>query len=92
MVSLSATAHKFLNTFFNTIKYQIATRAITGIVNGISEAFNFTVSLDKSLNDIRIVTGKSAQSMARFAGEAQKAAENLKTTVKTYADASLIYF
>jgi TP901 family phage tail tape measure protein len=44
------------------------------------------------LTDIRIVTGYSADKMADFAKEANKAAKSLGTTTNEYAKASLIYF
>jgi hypothetical protein len=52
----------------------------------------YAKSLDASLNNIRIVTGKSAEDMARFAKEANNAAKTLSTTTTTYTDASLIYY
>jgi len=48
--------------------------------------------LNESLNDIRIVTGKSTDEMARFAKQANDAAKALSTTTNEYAEASLIYF
>jgi hypothetical protein len=48
--------------------------------------------LDKSLNNISIVTGYGADRMARFAKEANAAAKALNTTTTKYTDASLIYF
>jgi hypothetical protein len=48
--------------------------------------------LNQSLNDIRIVTGYSADEMDRFAKKANRAAKELKTTTNEYNKASLIYF
>jgi hypothetical protein len=48
--------------------------------------------LNESLNNIRIVTGKSTIEMDRFAEKANKAAKVLSTTTTKYTDASLIYF
>jgi hypothetical protein len=48
--------------------------------------------LNKTLNDIRIVTGASSDEMASFAKEANKAAKALSTTTNEYGKASLIYF
>jgi hypothetical protein len=52
----------------------------------------YAKELDKSLTDIRIVTGKSADEMAKFAKSANVAAKELSTTTTKYAEASLIYF
>jgi len=48
--------------------------------------------LNRSLNDIRIVTGYSAEQMKDFAVEANKAAKALSTTTTNYTNASLIYY
>jgi TP901 family phage tail tape measure protein len=44
------------------------------------------------LTDIQIVTGQSAEDMAKFADRANKAAKELSTTTTTYTDAALIYY
>jgi hypothetical protein len=58
----------------------------------MQQAYGYAKSLDASLNNIRIVTGKSAEDMAKFAKEANNAAKTLSTTTTTYTDASLIYY
>jgi hypothetical protein len=66
------------------------------MIHAAMGAFQSAVShiedLDKSLNSIQIVSGKSAKEMASFAKVSQEAAKALSTTTKEYADASLIYF
>lgn len=57
----------------------------------IQQAWGFTKSLDSSLNDIRIITGKNADEMARFAEKANLAAKNLGRTTTDYTKASLIF-
>lgn len=92
VISLSEGAKKLINTFANTARYQAATFAIQTITGSIQQAINYTAELDKSLNDIRIVTGQSSEQMAKFAKEANRAAKLLTTTTNEYAKASLIYF
>ena len=48
--------------------------------------------LDRSLNDIRIVTGKSAEEMGEFAKQANNAAKALAVTTEDYTKGSLIYY
>jgi TP901 family phage tail tape measure protein len=48
--------------------------------------------LNNSLNDIRIVTGYSADEMDAFGKAATAAAKTLSTTTTAYTKASLIYF
>lgn len=79
-------------TLSSTIKWGIASRAMNEMSGSIQGAYNYVKALDSSLNDIRIVTGKSADEMARFAVEANKAAQKLGQGTKAYSDASLIYY
>lgn len=83
---------KMANTLSNTVRWSIASGAVNALTGSIQKAYNYTVNLDTSLNDIRIVTEKSAEEMDRFAVKANNAAKALGASTKAYADASLIYF
>ena len=61
-------------------------------MGAIQSAYGYAQDLNKSLTDIRIVTGYSADQMAVFAEQANKAAKSLSTTTNDYTNASLIYF
>lgn len=76
----------------NTINWQISTSITRGVVKTFSSAYNYAKDLDKSLNDIRIVTSKSSDEMAKFAVQANKATKALNATTLDYTDAALIYF
>lgn len=82
----------FAQTLKNTVKWEISSKVVHGLEKTLSGAVSYVKSLNSSLNDIRIVTGYSADDMTRFAQQANKAAKELSTTTKAYADASLIYF
>lgn len=82
---------KMAETMANTVRWSIASTAINAVTGSIQKAYSFTKELDTSLNDIRIVTGKSADEMARFAKEATVAAKNLGATTTAYTKAALIY-
>lgn len=82
----------FAQTLKNTVKWEISSNVVHGLESALSGAVSYVKSLNSSLNDIRIVTGYSADDMTRFAQQANKAAKELSTTTKAYADASLIYF
>lgn len=88
----SALLDEFATTMKNTVRWQLSSSMMNGFVNSIQSAYNYAQSLDKSLTDIQIVAEKDANYMANFAEHANKAAQSLSTTTKTYADASLIYF
>ena len=87
--------HKFLDniatTLANTVKWNIASGAVNSLSNSVQQAWGFVKNLDTSLNDIRIVTGKSADEMANFAIQANEAAQSLGKTTVDYTKAALIY-
>lgn len=83
---------KMADTLANTIRWSIASTAINSVTSSIQKAWSFTKQLDSSLNDIMIVTGKSANEMEKFAIKANNAAKALGTSTKSYTDASLIYY
>lgn len=83
---------KMMVTLKNTVKWELSSTFVHGLESGLSSAINYAKDLNSSLNDIRIVTGYSADDMTRFAQQANKAAKELSTTTKAYTDASLIYF
>ena len=79
-------------TMTNTVKWGITSGIFNRITDSIQEAWNYTKALDSSLNDIRIVTGKSSEEMTNFAIQANKAAKSLGAATKDYTNASLIYY
>ena len=79
-------------TMKNTARWEISSRVLHGFESALSNAYRYAQDLNKSLTDIRIVTGYGADRMADFAIEANKAAKALSTTTNEYAKASLIYF
>ena len=91
-VRLNKTMQNFLTTLKNTVKWQISSNITHGLESTISHAYNYAKQLDGVLNDIRIVSGKSAEEMANFAVAANKSAQELSTTTSKYAEASLIFF
>ena len=89
---MNSTLSKWGTTLKNTIKWEISSNAIHGLESALSGAVSYVKNLNSSLNDIRIVTGYTANDMTQFAQQANRAAKSLSTTTKAYADASLIYF
>ena len=79
-------------TLKNTIKWELSSSFIHGLQSGLSNAISYARNLNTSLNDIRIVTGASAEEMAKFAQTANSAAKQLSTTTNAYAKASLIFY
>ena len=79
-------------TFKNTVRYGISSSIFNNVANSIRKAYSYSRDLNSSLNDIRIVTDKSADSMEKFAVEANAAAKSLGASTLDYTNASLIYY
>ena len=83
---------EFATTLKNTARWQISSSILHGFMGSIQSAFGYAKDLNKSLNDIRIVTGQNVDQMHKFAVEANNAAKSLSTTTTEYTKASLIYY
>lgn len=79
-------------TLMNTVKWNIASSAVNSISGSVQQAYGYVKNLDTSLNDIRIVTSKSADEMTKFAEKANDAAKALKKSTTDYTNASLIFY
>ena len=88
----SKTLDNMAVTLKNTIRYGISSSIFNNLTNSIQKAYNYTKQLDTSLNDIRIVTGKSAEEMDKFAIRANQVAKDLGRSTKDFTEASLIYY
>lgn len=83
---------KMAVTFKNTVRYGISSSIFNSFTNSVQKAYDFTKNLDTSLNDIRIVSGQSAEQMAQLAISANKAAQALGKTTLDYTKAATIYY
>lgn len=92
VIRISERFAKLGQTLANTMRWQISSKALMAVTSTISNAYRFAQDLNKSLNNIRIVTGKSAEEMEKFAEKANDAAKALNTTTTKYTDAALIFF
>ena len=79
-------------TLKNTARWQISSSILHGFMGSIQSAFHYAEDLNRSLNNIRIVTGQNTDQMATFAKQANEAAKALSTTTTKYTDAALIYY
>lgn len=89
---LSGTMQKLGQTLANTVRWQISSSALSAFTSTLSQGYQYAQRLNRSLNDIRIVTGYSADKMADFAKEANSAAKSLSASPLDYSKASLLYF
>lgn len=92
MFRISKRMQEFAVTMKNTVKWQLSSSMLHGFMGAVQTAYGYAKDLNKSLNDIRIVTGYNTDKMAEFAEQANKAAKALSTTTTDYTNASLIYF
>lgn len=79
-------------TLTNTIKWNISSAVMNQFQRTIQQAVGYAKALDGSLNDIRIVTNKSADEMGVFAEKANDAAAALGQGTTDYTNAALIYY
>ena len=79
-------------TMGNTIKWGIASSIMNGFTRSVQNAYGYVKKLDTSLNNIMLVTDKSAENMKDFAKQANKAAKELGASTTAYTDAALIYY
>ena len=88
--------NKLLNSMFtslkNTVTWGISSSIFNKLTGSISQAYGFAQKLDSSLNDIRIVTGKSATEMKGVAQWANQAAKTLSASTTDLTNAALIYY
>ena len=82
----------FAVTMKNTVKWQLSSSLMHGFLSSIQSAMSYAQHLNQNLTDIRIVSGQSADEMARFAEQANKSAKELSTTTNQYAQAALIFY
>lgn len=86
------TLEKMAVTLKNTIRYGISSSVFNNFSNSFQKAYDYARDLNKSLNDIRIVTDFSADKMEKFAVHANEAAKQLGANTLDYTNAALIYY
>lgn len=79
-------------TIKGSLRWELVTRGLNEGLSAIQDAYSYAQNLDKSLNSIRIVSGESADQMARFAKQANAAAKELRSTTLDYTDAALVFY
>lgn len=89
---LNKTMQGFLTTLKNTAKWQLSSTIVHGFIGALQSAYGYAQNLNKSLTNIQIVTGQSAEQMEQFAIRANKAAKVLSASTLAYTDAALIYY
>ena len=89
---LSGMADKFVKQFKRTAEIQISNQVFQAMNNALRDGYEYVQELNESLNNIRIVSGQSAQQMADFAKHANKAAQALSSNTTAYTNAALIYY
>lgn len=92
MLRLSSRMKEFGTTLANTAKWQLSSSMMHGFMGTIQKAYGYVQNLNSSLNDIRIVSGQSADQMSKFAANANKAARALSATTLDYTNAALVYY
>ena len=89
---ISASLAALGTTLKNTAKWQLSSSMLHGFMSAVQTSYRYAQDLNKSLNNIRIVTGESAEAMDQFAARANKAAKALSASTLDYTNAALIYY
>lgn len=76
----------------NAARWQMSSTVLHGFIGTLQSAVGYSEKLNKSLSDIRVVTGQNTDQMAKFATQANKAAKELSTNTTAYTNAALIYY
>lgn len=79
-------------TMINTVKWGIASSVMNTFTQSVQGAFQYVQSLERSLTNIRIVTGDSTEKMAQFAEQANRSAQALGRSTLDYTKASLTFY
>ena len=79
-------------TMINTVKWGIASSIMNTFTQSVQGAFQYVQSLERSLTNIRIVTGDSTDKMAQFAEQANRSAQALGRSTLDYTKASLTFY
>lgn len=79
-------------TMINTVKWGIASSIMNTFTQNVQGAFQYVQSLERSLTNIRIVTGDSTEKMAQFAEQANRSAQALGRSTLDYTKASLTFY
>lgn len=82
----------FKLTIANAFRYNVVNEFMDFLTSQVSETIHYIEELDQALNNIRIVSGKSAEEMFKFAEYANEAAKGLGRTATEYAQAAEIYY
>ena len=89
---ISASLAALGTTLKNTAKWQLSSSMLHGFMSAVQSSYRYAQDLNKSLNQIRIVTGESSDAMDKFAARANKAAKSLSASTLDYTKASLILY
>lgn len=79
-------------TMVNTVKWGVASSVMNTFTQSVQGAFQYVQSLERSLTNIRIVTGDSTEKMAQFAEQANRSAQALGRSTLDYTKASLTFY
>ena len=90
--NLGKSFRKMGESLLNTVRWQASASIINNVIGLVQKATGHIEALNKSLNNIQIVTDKSSKSLDEFAKKANKAAKALNTSTTAYTDAALIFY
>ena len=92
VITLNSHLQEMGRVFLQSMKFTVAQQAIQGLQNMLQESYEWVVDLDSQLNQIQIVSGKTAQQMEAVSAQIVERSRALKVAASDYAEASQIYY
>ena len=89
--SISSFSDKIFNTMGNTVRWGITASIFQRLQNSVYNAVEYLGDLDRSLNNIRIVTSATNEDMRNFALYANQAAQAIGSSTTSFTDAAQLY-
>lgn len=92
LIRVNSKIKEFGTTMMNTVKWGVSSSIMNSFSGAVQKAYGYAQDLNKSLTDIRIVTGQSSDQMAEFAKRANETAKALSATTLDYTEGALVYY
>lgn len=92
VLSLNKTLQEAGRVFKQSFKFTVAQTAIRSISNEIKQTVTWVKDLNDAVNNIAVVTGKSAQEVEKLTKSVIKGSADLRVAAKDYAEGALIFY
>lgn len=92
VLSLNRTLQEAARVFKQSFKFTVAQTAIRAISTEIRESVQWVTNLNDAINNIAVVTGKTASQITTVTEQAIKGSQELRVAAEDYAKGALIFY